>query len=219
MQTGVQVKGRFMDMTNAALWDELQRNPATQGYTTSRFLTIAPASNGIDHGLVIKNGDQGSMPMHTRHTLVHSNNQYQLWHYDTDGSSVYDQFEDTGQAVDIMTDTLHDMVMEQYPYDTDFAAAIEDALTDMQPGWQVAAFDDTGMETNDIGTGDYMIRATRNGAPSPWKLHILPPGQSGVDGARLTVQAEDGHGDVRTEAFDTVDGAVQWATTLLRDGR
>ena len=155
----------------------------------------------------------------TRHTLVHSNNQYQLWHYDTDGSSVYDQFEDAGQAVDIMTDTLHDMVMEQYPYDTDFAAAIEDALTDMQPGWQVAAFDDTGMETNDIGTGDYMIRATRNGAPSPWKLHILPPGQSGVDGARLTVQAEDGHGDVRTEAFDTVDGAVQWATTLLRDGR
>ena len=50
-------------------------------------------------------------------------------------------------------------------------------------------------------------------------LRILPPGQSGVDGARLTVQAEDGHGSVRTEAFDTVDGAVQWAATLLRDGR
>lgn len=208
-----------MDMTNAALWDELRHNPATQGYTTSRFLTIAPASNGIDHGLVIKNGDQGSMPMHTRHMLAHSNGQYQLWHYDTDGSSVYDEVYDAGQAVDIMMDTLHDMVVEQYPYDTDYAAGIEDALTDMQPGWQVAAFDDTGTETSDIGTGDYMIRATRNGAPSPWKLHILPPGQSGVDGARLTVQAMDGHGSVRTEAFDTVDGAVQWAATLLRDGR
>ena len=94
-----------MDMTNAALWDELQRNPATQGYTTSRFLTITPAANGIDHGLVIKNGDQGSMPMHTRHTLVHSNNQYQLWHYDTDGSSVYDEVYDADQAVDIMMDS------------------------------------------------------------------------------------------------------------------
>lgn len=207
-----------MDMTNAALWDELQHHPATQGYTTSRFLTIAPAANGIDHGMVIMNGDQGTMPVHTRHTLMHTNGRYQLWHYDTDGSGVYDEFDDASQAVDIMVDTLNDMVAEQYPYDVDFAADIEDALADMQPGWQVAAFDDTGMETSEIGTGEYTVRATRNGAPSPWQVRILVPETTGVDGARLNVQARDGHNHVRTEVFDTVDGAVQWVASMFRDG-